>query len=476
MRSLLPFISFLFTVNTFGQSHLLQGKIRNSKQEPLAFASVQLKDINLGTVTKEDGSYSLELEEGTYELLITLMGYKPQIVPVIIRKTGNSKDIIMEASDITRLSEVVVKSRNRDRAEDYIRNVIRNKEAIEMAAGPYSCKVYIKAVEEDSGTVKKNKKINGSDSAVKAMQANKALDNMAMAEIMLQLDHGSAKNTREIRTGITNRGNTGSLFFLSTTEGDFNFYNNLVSVPSVSQTPFISPLSYSGLLAYRFKTIKTEMVNGKKIYTVSVKPRQLSNATVEGELTIADSSWVVLHTRLRLPKYHLADYDLFEIEQQYSFVNNTAWLITRQQFTYNAVSGKQRSSGHTLVSYSGFELNKQFEKKHFGVELSAADQKAYERDSSFWQLNRAEPLTEKEWRFIHYKDSIYNATHTSAYLDSVDKRTNTITWQKVIYKGQNFNTHAKGRSWYITPLVQMYQPFQLGGCPHRAQFFVRQNI
>jgi hypothetical protein len=286
---------------------------------------------------------------------------------------------------------------------------------------------------------------------------------MAMAEIVLRLDRESERHIKEERTGITKKGNTESLFYLSTTQGDFNFYNNLVNIPSISQTPFLSPLSYSGLLAYRFKTVKTETIKGKKIYTISVKPRQLSNATVEGEITIADSSWVVLHTKLRLPKYHLAEYDLFEIEQNYEFVNGKAWMITRQELTYKAISDKKKSSGRTVVTYKDFELNKQFDKKYFGTELSAASTEAYKRDSNFWQANRTEPLTEKEVRFIHYKDSIYQATHTKAYLDSIDKKINKVTWQKILYKGQQFNNHEKRRQWNLPALYTLYQPFQFGG-------------
>jgi len=163
----------------------------------------------------------------------------------------------------TNLSEVVIKGKNRDRAEEYIRNVIRNKDAVEAASGAYSCKVYIKALQEDSLPEKKSKKPI-SDSLLKIQQANAELNRMALAEIVLQLDHGSSKNSKEERTGIKRRGNTQSLFFLSTTEGDFSFYNNLIYVPSVSQTPFVSPLSYSGLLAYRYKLLKTDIVNGKK--------------------------------------------------------------------------------------------------------------------------------------------------------------------------------------------------------------------
>ena len=461
MRSILLFSSFIFSANVFSQSYLLHGKIINSKQEPLAFASVQAKDIKLGTVTKEDGTYLLDLEEGKYDLVITLIGYKAQVVTVIVRKTGTEQNIIMELAESASLSEVMV--RGRDRAEEFIRNVIRNKEAIESAAGPYSCKMYIKAIQEDSMPPKKAKKNKDSDSLAQIKKANALLNQMVMAEIAVNLDHDAGKNIKEERTGVTKRGNTESLFFLSATEGDFSFYNNLVTVPSISQTAFLSPISYSGLLAYRFKTVKTEILNGQKIYTISVKPRQLSNTTVEGEIKIADSSWVVLHTKLSLPKYHLTEYDFFEVEQQYSFINDKAWMMTRQEFTYNASSGKRKASGHTVVTYNNFELNKQFEKKYFGVELSSASKEAYERDSNFWQTNRTEPLTPKEVRFINYKDSIYRATHTETYLDSMDRVTNKITWQKILYKGQNLNDHTKRRTWALPPLLSMYDPFQFGG-------------
>ncbi|MBC7875464.1 MAG: carboxypeptidase-like regulatory domain-containing protein, partial [Ferruginibacter sp.] len=469
-RNLLLILLLLPGYSAFTQSVKIFGKVTNAKQEPLAFASVQVKEYKHGSITKEDGSYELELEEGKYDLVISMVGYKLQVITIIVRKTGYRQDIIMEAADPTSLLEVTVKGKYKDRAEEYIRNVIRSKEGIEAAAGAYSCNVYIKAVQEDSMALQKPKKTIQTDSLRKVLQANAELNRMALAEIVLRLDRESARRVKEERTGITKKGNAATLFFLSTTEGDFNFYNNLVSVPAISQTPFLSPLSYSGLLAYRYKTLKTETVNGQKIYTIGIKPRQLSNATVEGEIIVADGTWVVLHTKLRLPKYHLAEYDFFEVEQQYELVNGKAWMITRQELTYNAMSGKRKSSGRTIVTYRDFELNKTFDKKYFGTEISAAAQQAYERDSSFWQANRTEPLTEKELRFIHYKDSIFRATHTKAYLDSIDKVTNTITWQNILFKGQVFNDHEKQRRWYLPALPALYNPVQFGGARIQGSF------
>ncbi len=473
MRLCLLFISFFVCNSCFCQFYKITGKVLNGKQEPLAFASVQIKEYKRGTVTKEDGTYQLNVDEGKYDLIISLVGYKTQIITVIITKADIALNVLMEISDVTNLSEVVVNTRNRDNAEEYIKNVIRNKDAIEKAAGNYSYNAYIKAVQHDSMGFKKSKKLKESDSLLDAKKANAELNRMAMAEILLQVDNGDAKNIKEQRTGISKRGNTSNLFYLSTTEADFNIYNNIINVPSISQTPFLSPLSYSGLIAYKFKTLNTEFINGKKVYTISIKPRQLSNATIEGVITIADSIWVVLHTKFTFPKFHLAAYDFFEVEQDYTLVNETAWMITKQQFTYNAISNKKKASGITVVNYNKFQLNKIFDKKYFNNELSASTLQAYERDSSFWKANRSEPLTEKEVRFVNFKDSSYRATHTKAYLDSMDAVINKITWKKVLFFGQNFNNHEKKRSWYLPALPSLYQPLNFGGA--RIQAFVFYN-
>ncbi|WP_205509733.1 DUF5686 and carboxypeptidase regulatory-like domain-containing protein [Longitalea arenae] len=465
MNRTLLLIYLIGTAVSFAQaqSYKVYGKVTNTRLEPLAFASVQVKEWRHGTVTKENGSYELELEAGKYDLVFSMVGYKSQLITIVIQKGDYVQNLILEPDHSKDLSEVVVKGRVRDRSEEIIRQVIRNKETIQSAAGPYSCTVYIKAVQEDSLTLKTKKK-RTRDTLPAAIQAdaNAGLDRMAMAEIVLQLDQ-SPQGTKEERLGVTKRGNTEGLFYLSTTQGDFSFYNNLVKTPAISETPFLSPISYSGLLAYRFKIIRTEKQHGLKLYVISVKQRQVSNATVEGEITIADSLWVITHTRLKFPSYHLPEYDFFEVEQHYERIQDTAWMITRQQFTYFSKSNRAKKSGVTVATYKNFALHKQFGKKHFGTEISATAQEAYEKDSSFWQNNRTEPLTEKELRFIHYKDSVYRARHTRAYLDSVDRVTNKITWKKWFWSGQEFNHHEKEEHWSIPPLPQLYQPFQFGG-------------
>src|SRR5689334_14507929 len=91
-----------------------------------------------------------------------------------------------EGKDMT---EVVVKGKAKDRSEEIIRQVIRNKDNIVSAAGAWSAEVYIKATQEDSLIRKaKKKKV---DTAILKNPDAAVFNQMAMAEVVLKLDHKS---------------------------------------------------------------------------------------------------------------------------------------------------------------------------------------------------------------------------------------------------------------------------------------------
>ena len=93
-------------------------------------------------------------------------------------------------------------------------------------------------------------------------------------------------------------------------------------------------------MAYRFKTLKIDRTIKPKVYTIAIRPRQLSNATIEGEITIQDSTWEVFSTVFRLPQAHMPEYDYMEVKQQYGKVGDSARMITRQQFLYESKRGQ----------------------------------------------------------------------------------------------------------------------------------------
>ncbi|MBS1563517.1 MAG: carboxypeptidase-like regulatory domain-containing protein, partial [Bacteroidetes bacterium] len=441
------------------QFHTVTGRVTDNKLQPLALATVEVKELKTAVLTQDDGSYTLKLEPGKYDLVVSMMGYKGRVITIIVDGPV-IQNIVLDPGDARDLSEVVVRAKTKDRAEEFIRHVIQHKTALLTAAGAYSCDIYIRATQKDAEA--KKSKPNKHDSA-KTANGNPLLDAMSMAEISLHYDQSARQQVHEQRLGVSKRGNPDGLFYQSATDGDFNLYRNLVQSPALTITPFISPVSYSGLLAYRYRTISAEQKGQRKLYTIGFRPRQMSNATMEGQLVIEDSAWVILSASFRLPSYHLPQYDFFAVSQQYEFVQDTAWMITHQAFTYYSKQGKGKRSGETVVTYHHFDLNKNFPKNYFGNEISATTDEAYKRDSSFWQQTRTVPLSDQEIQLIRYKDSVYNARHTKAYLDSIDRVINKATWQKLVIFGQELYDHEKRRTWILPSLLSFYQPLNFGG-------------
>ncbi|HEX8334978.1 MAG TPA: DUF5686 family protein, partial [Segetibacter sp.] len=313
MRQKLLFILIVCTTAGLqAQTFKLTGRITNASREAVAFVSVQVKELQSGVVTKENGAYTLLLEAGKYDIVYSIVGYKPQVLTITITK-DYIQNVILE-EDLASLENVTIRSKYKDPSVNIIRSVIRHKDSLIASVGAYSTDVYIKAVQQDSST--KQQRVKAKKDSVK-INPYKDIAGMAFTEVFLKLDFSGEQKIKEERAGVKKLGNTTDLFYLSSTEGSFNFYNNLVKVPALSNTPFISPVSYSGLLAYKFKTINVEKRGAYKWYTISVKPRLISNATVEGELTINDSTYTIEHTRFSFPKYHLPQYDFFEVEQWY---------------------------------------------------------------------------------------------------------------------------------------------------------------
>jgi hypothetical protein len=450
-------LASLFLVFTSAQAQVVKvyGKVMNNKMEMLPNASVHLKTSSVGTLSKDDGSYELFISKGIYEIVVSMVGYKTRILPMVVNDETLQNVILEDDEEKSTLSEVVIRIKLKDRAEEIMKKMVEHKDSINNAVKPYSYKAYIKALQQDSGFASKK--------AADTVSQRISFDRMGLTEIYLKVDKDAANHVKEERLGVKVTGNSNHLFYLTTTDGDFNFYNNLIQIPSISPTPFVSPVSSTGLISYKFKTLRIERRGREKLYTISVRPRALTNATVEGELTVSDSTWAILYCRFRFPQYHLQEYNFFEVEQQYDFIDNKAWLLNQQKFTYYADGKRNRLSGQTIVNYSDYELDKKFDRRYFNSEVSITTQKAYERDSAFWKIARRQALSARETDFIRYKDSLFAITQTKVYIDSIDREINRITWKKIGFFGQTLYKREKERSWYLPPLVSLYKPFAFGG-------------
>ena len=89
MKNLMLIIVLLTGLGTFAQGVSVQGNVLDGEvnNEPLAFANIKVKGLNIGTETSISGNFELELLEGSYDLVIEFIGYAPvEIRNVVVSK------------------------------------------------------------------------------------------------------------------------------------------------------------------------------------------------------------------------------------------------------------------------------------------------------------------------------------------------------------------------------------------------------
>ncbi|HEX6849499.1 MAG TPA: carboxypeptidase-like regulatory domain-containing protein [Chitinophagaceae bacterium] len=110
--------TFLFTLLLpvfgfgFSQNFTVSGKVIDSaSKEPLSFASVFCQNTTQGTATNKEGSFSLSLKEGGYDLVVTYTGYRSRMIRISPEMKTNDLEILMLKEEKS-IEEVVIRSSN----------------------------------------------------------------------------------------------------------------------------------------------------------------------------------------------------------------------------------------------------------------------------------------------------------------------------------------------------------------------------
>lgn len=444
----------------YAQRYSVKGQVNNSAGESIAYVNVSIQELpGMGTTTNLNGEFSLKLEKGSYTLVYDIMGFKTLRYPIVVNKNVTLNAVILE-QDEAEFSGVKITMKKNDRSEEIIRLVIANKLKY-LYTHSYSNEAYIKSTLI-------NESLKSNRDSIDSLK----MQNFTMAEIHLKTFFSSPNKIKEERKGVLLRGNTQDLFYLSHTDGDFNFYKNLIQVPALSETPFLSPISNSGLVAYKYKWLGVFYEDNIKYYRIKVSPGMLGNSLFSGELTVQDSTWSIKSLSLVAPKYHTPEYDYFEVRQEYNFVKGKYYL-TRQEFNYQTGTKKQFTKGKTIVYYSNFEDSIVVGKRFFNNELSSTAKEAYEKDTNYWQEIRKEPYSNTEIAFIRKSDSLIALKSQKSWQDSTDKVFNKITLKKLFLFGQGHYVRAKEMNWFFKPLLFVYLPFYIAG--PRVDYWVSFN-
>jgi len=481
-KKIYPFLIKCFFVLCFLSlfEHLhaqsISGQVLNDEKEAIPFANIYVQQLQSGTAADGNGHFFLNLDKGDYDIVISAIGYENLSLPIIVGDDPLEQDYVLKSSSVE-LEEVVVKASKRDPAYAIIQNAIDHKKKYLSQVQSFRSQVYVKATEVISRKERAKReqaakaKTNQQEEAIPidpfeaAEKAKKQLANsLNLLEMQLTLNFQYPKKYKEERTAYKKYGSKDGLFIPRFGESDFNFYRNLVLMKGIAEVPLISPISRTAILVYKFKLESSVEEEGQVVHKIKVTPRKVGNSTFKGYIYINDKSWNINRLDLNVYKGALKLYDAFSLRQDYQKINDTLWIPTRQELTYETKQGRSKTfKGNTLLRYSDFEVDYPFPPRFFGNEVSIITKEAYERDTSYWQELRPEALSTDQQKVVSYRDSIAAIHNSKAYLDSVQTAFNKITFLDLVWDGVGFRNNEKKRNVFIGPIPSMIDFEIVGG-------------
>lgn len=111
---------------TIAQDRTISGTVTDEQNIPLFGVNILVKNQSVGTITDENGKYSLEVNSSAEILSFTYIGYQDKEVKI----TGTEINVVLKESDIA-LDQIVVSSRKR----------IENVQEVPVAISAFSLKM-----------------------------------------------------------------------------------------------------------------------------------------------------------------------------------------------------------------------------------------------------------------------------------------------------------------------------------------------
>ena len=388
--------------------------------EPLPFVSVYFDGSTIGAMTDDNGTFTLQNNQGYTKLAAASLGYDTKFIDLKPGKKNDNLEVLLKPTAFE-ISEVVVKpkrekyTRKDNPAVELIKKVIAHKNDNRIEAKPeYQTEVYEKlslSLDNFNPNLDKNKflkkfkfiknyldtsEFNGKPILTVSVRENlsdfyyrkspKAEKTIVRAKRMQGID-----KTLDDGGGITS--NLEEIF------KSINIFDN--NIP-ILLNRFVSPLSSTlATTYYHYYIMDTLDVGGDKCVDLAFVTANSESYGFTGRLYITlDGNYAVKKVLLNTPaNINLNWVDKLRIEQEFKQMPDSTWVLDQENTFVNfyVVKGTQQLYAHQLRNYDNYNFNVQNADSVFGL-LGALHvlPEATAQPDTFWTHNRPIPLKEKE--------------------------------------------------------------------------------
>ena len=406
------FLLFLFcgfSKNVYSQSYIISGKIIDEATgEPLNNATVHLENMPAMILSKDDGSFLLNSTVWEDSLEVTSVGYQRLAIAL---KKNHTKDLVLKMkTSAVDLQAVLIMGAERDKepGKRYMKKVIANK----IYNDPdrfknYSYKQYLRH-EVDINNLDSSTRGKGLKSFVLKIYHNAGEENSGsrllpiyFSETVSDKYHSNSPTTDKeniIATKTLGLETDKFLRQLDKFNFSYNVYDNWYTI--FNQT-YASPLSNTAFNYYNFYFNDSNIVEGKKVYTIRFKPKQKYENAFTGSVWINDSTFSVKKIEMHLSNTANLDF-IKNVQYSEEFRLSTDSATGKLEYMpYKFISHVEFETGVELL---GISAPSKFKKSKVG----SGQYHGYRRhQNQFRNGKRISEKSEKRKHSLNIKNQIF---------------------------------------------------------------------
>ena len=477
----------------------VKGFVKDVSGKPIPFVVVFVQELTKGTTTNINGSYSIKLPEGTYNIIIKHLSYKTQKIPIKVLSDKFTKINITLEPQSFQIPDIRVTASKEDPAYYIMRKAIAMSQYYLHQVSSYDCRVYLKGSYffKDIPFLLKHM-LKKED-----IEEGKSYTLENITDIHFELPHIYQRKVVAMKSSFNNS-DIEPMDYIT-----LSLYDEL-------KTP-ISPLDKRAFSVYKFQLENTFSDQGRLINKIKVIPKRKGFDLYSGYIYIADDYWNIHSADLKLDQklfslrikqlyaplkddiwmpvsFNIdADISVMGVKVKYKYIasvnyknikpnNNIDKTIMAQirdkivkdkkekDVVNKIIAGNQKSKERKINKIASKEnlKNKDVRRLKRIMEREARksappkplevknnfqiSDSAKNRSLSFWDSIRPVTLTKQEKNSYHYKDSITVLMNNPHYKDSVKRAKKQFKFRHILFGNTYIYDDADAR-FYTSALL-----------------------
>lgn len=422
----------LLTIPCFAQVTKINGTVFDAvTKEPMPFVNISMQYTNTGTVSDFDGHYALETRVKADSLMVSFIGYLPQTIK--IKPNQYQKiDIYLQASEL-QLSEVVIEYTGNP-ADEILKKIIQNKDKNNISAQNYAQYESYTKIQFDLNNISeefKNRRAFKKIDFIFDYIDTSTINNKTYLPVFLSESisnvylRNNPKSKREHINAMKMSGVESNSMgqFMGDLYQNINIYENFITL---FEKNFVSPISNSGSIFYRYYLVDSAYRNNLWSYNIVYRPRRTGDLCFTGNFWVVDSLWAIQEIRMNMAKEANINYiNAMFIEQEFMQTKQSYWVLSKEKTTidFNVFENSKRTAGLFGKKTSSYR-NHIFDIEPPGYVFKSASQTniaedAYKRPPEFWDIARHEELDKNELTIYHMIDTLSSLPIFNTYIDII---------------------------------------------------------